>query len=189
MSALRLHARLARSRANGPGLRSVVWVQGCTLGCPGCFNPETHDSEGKAEAWTVARLAAWVASNDVDGLTVSGGEPFQQPEAVLELGRACRKLGLSTIVFSGYSKAELTSRFGSATISAAFDAAITGRFRQDVRTSNGFLASENQDLWLLTNRHTVADFEDVPEAEIVVHSSGEVVVTGITIPELENLRE
>ena len=48
---------------------------------------------------------------------------------------------------------------------------------------------ENQDLWLLTNRHTVADFEDVPEAEIVVHSSGEVVVTGITIPELENLRE
>ena len=189
MSTLRLHAKLARSRANGPGLRSVVWVQGCTLGCPGCFNPETHDGEGVAETWTVPTLAAWVASNDVAGLTVSGGEPFQQPEAVLGLGRACRRLGLSTIVFSGYSKAELTSRFGPTTISAAFDVAITGRFRQDARTPSGFLASDNQALWLLTERHTDADFEDVPDAEIVVHSSGEVVVTGITVPELENLRE
>ena len=42
---LRLHAFLPRSRANGPGWRSVVWVQGCSLGCPGCFNPQTHDRE------------------------------------------------------------------------------------------------------------------------------------------------
>ncbi|MCU0780030.1 MAG: radical SAM protein [Akkermansiaceae bacterium] len=45
---LRLHAFLPRSRANGPGWRSVVWVQGCSLGCPGCFNPQTHDWEGIA---------------------------------------------------------------------------------------------------------------------------------------------
>jgi hypothetical protein len=43
---LRLHAFIPHSRANGPGCRAVVWVQGCTLGCPGCFNPETHDFRG-----------------------------------------------------------------------------------------------------------------------------------------------
>src|SRR3972149_712339 len=41
---LRLHALLPRSRANGPGMRAVIWFQGCTRGCPGCFNPETHAS-------------------------------------------------------------------------------------------------------------------------------------------------
>jgi len=51
---LRLHAFLPRSRANGPGWRSVVWVQGCSLGCPGCFNPQTHD---RAEAGEVAEVA------------------------------------------------------------------------------------------------------------------------------------
>ena len=46
---LRLHAFLPRSRANGPGTRAVIWVQGCSLGCPGCFNPKTHAFSGGEE--------------------------------------------------------------------------------------------------------------------------------------------
>lgn len=48
----RLHAIEPHSRANGPGLRTVVWFQGCTLRCPGCFNPETHDPGDGCEADT-----------------------------------------------------------------------------------------------------------------------------------------
>jgi anaerobic ribonucleoside-triphosphate reductase activating protein len=189
MDTLRLHAKLERSWANGPGTRSVVWVQGCTLGCVGCFNPETHDRDAASENWTVSDLVSWVVRNDVDGLTISGGEPLQQSAAVLALGQACRQRGLSTIVFSGYSKAELETRFGAAKLSASFDAVVTGRFRQDARTSRGFLASDNQTLWLLTQRHTETDFADVPDAEVVVRGSGEVVVTGITVPALEKLSD
>ena len=52
---LRLHAFLPRSRANGPGVRAVIWVQGCSLGCPGCFNPQTHAFSG-GEVVTVEEL-------------------------------------------------------------------------------------------------------------------------------------
>ena len=44
-----IHAIEPRSRANGPGVRFVVWLQGCTLGCPGCFNPSTHAAAGGRE--------------------------------------------------------------------------------------------------------------------------------------------
>ena len=54
---VRVHAIEPRSRANGPGARFVVWMQGCTLGCPGCFNPTTHDAAGGREV-EVAEVAA-----------------------------------------------------------------------------------------------------------------------------------
>ncbi|MBI2299030.1 MAG: radical SAM protein [Armatimonadetes bacterium] len=59
MAELRVHARLARSRANGPGCRAVIWVQGCTLGCLGCFNPQTHPGEGGVVE-RVDELVAWL---------------------------------------------------------------------------------------------------------------------------------
>jgi anaerobic ribonucleoside-triphosphate reductase activating protein len=55
---LRLHGFVARSRANGPGIRAVVWTQGCTLGCPGCFNPGSHPSEGPGGEVATDELAA-----------------------------------------------------------------------------------------------------------------------------------
>src|SRR5258706_14960618 len=99
---VRIHATEARSRANGPGARFVVWMQGCTLGCPGCFNPTTHDAGGGREV-DVADLAAELAATaNIEGLTLSGGEPLQQPDAAAALLAAARALGLSTLVFSGY---------------------------------------------------------------------------------------
>ncbi len=67
---LRLHAFLPRSRANGPGWRSVVWVQGCSLGCAGCFNPQTHDPEESGEAGTMAgTLFRSVRANELSMLS------------------------------------------------------------------------------------------------------------------------
>lgn len=74
---LRLHAFLPRSRANGPGWRSVVWVQGCSLGCPGCFNPQTHNREEVGEAVEVAEVMQRILAAGTEGVTVSGGEPLQ----------------------------------------------------------------------------------------------------------------
>ncbi|MCA9796206.1 MAG: 4Fe-4S cluster-binding domain-containing protein, partial [Candidatus Eremiobacteraeota bacterium] len=69
------------SRANGPGPRAVVWVQGCSLGCAGCFNPHTHDFQ--AGRWLpVPDLVEQLRGLPVQGLTISGGEPLQQARAV-----------------------------------------------------------------------------------------------------------
>ncbi|MBZ0237815.1 MAG: radical SAM protein, partial [Deltaproteobacteria bacterium] len=72
----RVHAREPRSRANGPGTRFVIWMQGCSLGCPGCFNPTTHAPAGGELVDTAALLAEVAATRGLDGLTLSGGEPL-----------------------------------------------------------------------------------------------------------------
>ena len=80
---VRVHAIEPRSRANGPGVRFVVWLQGCTLGCPGCFNPLTHDPRAGTER-AVDDIVAQLRAVRVDGLTLSGGEPMQQRDAAFK---------------------------------------------------------------------------------------------------------
>ncbi len=104
----RPHAFERVSRANGPGLRAVVWFQGCTLGCPGCFNPATDDPQGGCDSDTET-LAAEISTlaTRLEGISISCGEPFQQPEAPLDLLRRLADWHLSRLVFSGYSLPEI----------------------------------------------------------------------------------
>src|ERR1039458_3611579 len=70
-----VHNRLT-SRVNGPGLRAVVWLQGCSLGCKGCWNPQTH-TFAERDNETAEGLAIWIlAQKDIEGVTFSGGEPL-----------------------------------------------------------------------------------------------------------------
>ena len=93
---------LNRSRSNGPGLRSVVWVQGCTINCPGCFNPHTHSHEPVKllDPEELGRKLLEISS--AEGLTVYGGEPFEQAEACAILLDTYRATGRSAMVYSGY---------------------------------------------------------------------------------------
>ncbi len=75
---LRVHAIEPLSYANGPGPRSVLWVQGCSLGCRGCFNQATHDPSA-GESMAVEEAAKRLTRHaGIEGVTISGGEPFQQ---------------------------------------------------------------------------------------------------------------
>ena len=89
---IRIHKILTGSSANGPGIRNAVWFQGCTLNCPGCFNPQTHDPED-GKLITSDDLCSQLLSPDTPcgGITISGGEPFQQPEGLLALLKELRK--------------------------------------------------------------------------------------------------
>lgn len=102
---LRLHSLLPFSRANGPGARAVVWVQGCSLGCPGCFNPETHSPHAGDTVALDDLFERIVALGDsIEGITLSGGEPLQQRTAVTELLRRVRlETKLSSVVFTGFT--------------------------------------------------------------------------------------
>ena len=75
---LRLHAFEPGSRANGPGLRAVVWFQGCTLGCPGCFNPTTHDPGGGYDTDTESVAQPIRAAGRIEGVSISGGDPISE---------------------------------------------------------------------------------------------------------------
>ena len=175
---LRLHHFLSHSRANGPGVRAGVWVQGCSLGCPGCFNPETHAPNGGEIVEVDELFERIVALGDsIEGLTISGGEPLQQREAVTELLRRIKaKTRLSIVLFTGFMWREIL-RMGE--FLNHVDVLIAGRYDQEQRLARGLRGSTNKTVHLLTNRYAASDLESVPIAEVVVTLQGELLFSGI----------
>jgi anaerobic ribonucleoside-triphosphate reductase activating protein len=171
----RVHATEARSRANGPGTRFVVWLQGCTLGCVGCFNPATHALGG--EELEVDEVLARIPAG-VDGLTLSGGEPLEQPAATLALLRGARARGLSTLVFSGFTIEEIRAR--EPAVLETLDVLVDGRYVARERLGTGLRGSANQRIHLLSDRHTLAEVESTPVAEVRIAPDGSVVLTGVS---------
>lgn len=179
---LRVHGKLRRSRANGPGLRAVIWAQGCDLACPGCYNPESH-AAGGGEAAPVAELIDWVlaGAGAIEGLTISGGEPLQQAEPVLALLRGVRqKSQLSTLLFSGYRLEEIERQPLGPAILAELDVLIDGRYVQTRHRGAGLQGSENQRIHCLTGRYTPDQVRATPATEVHIAADGTVHLTGVS---------
>ena len=98
---IRLAGVIRESIVDGPGLRFVVFVQGCPHHCPGCHNPQSHDFSGGYDCdWE--KILAEIKKNPLlDGVTLSGGEPLCQAEALLPLAKAVRALGLNIFIYTG----------------------------------------------------------------------------------------
>lgn len=95
------------SIVDGPGLRLTVFTQGCPHHCPGCHNPQSHDFAGGKLCDTGEILEIMHDNTLLDGITLSGGEPFAQAEACAELARAAHDAGLSVWCYTGYIFEEL----------------------------------------------------------------------------------
>ena len=181
---LRVHRLEPASRVNGPGLRTVLWVQGCALGCPGCFNPETHDFTG-GQVWSVAETLEKIQAvqkneSGLEGLTISGGEPLHQYRALTALLRQVRsQCKLSVIVFTGYTWDEMQRMPGIQAFLAQVDVLIAGRYRAEERVAQGMVGSANKVLHFLTERYSPADLAQVPQAEVIVSADGEILLSGI----------
>ena len=163
-------------------------LQGCTLACPACFNPASHDPQG-GELRDVDELAGELARGEPDGVSVSGGEPFQQPEALLALVRALRaRRVVSILVFSGYALEELERRPGAPEILAEIDVLIAGRYDPELATADPLLASANQRLHLLTTTHSPAEFvSEHGNVELTISPDGTVTLTGFPSPTLRRI--
>lgn len=90
------------SIVDGPGLRLAVFAQGCPHHCPECHNPQSHDFNGGEWGDTAEILRIAEDNCLLDGITLTGGEPFCQPEACAELARGAHELGLNVWVYTGY---------------------------------------------------------------------------------------
>ena len=159
----------------------VIWFQGCSLGCVGCFNPSTHATSA-GQIVSVADLLCQIACIDkeVEGITITGGEPFQQASALAVLLNGIReKTGLSILVFSGYTRIEIERMPLGSSILGVVDVLISGRFLQSLHSGRGLLGSSNQEVCFLTTRYGPSDFSRIPAAELRVSTNGVVEMTGI----------
>ncbi len=146
---IRIAGTVNDSIVDGPGFRYTVFTQGCPHGCPGCHNPETHDPGG-GKTIDTERIVKDMEDNPLlDGLTLSGGDPFMQPEACTILARAAKELGLSVWAYSGWTYEELLSMNDPRVYAmlCACDVLVDGRFELAQRTLElRFRGSRNQRL-------------------------------------------
>lgn len=111
MSSIRVSGLVEESIVDGPGMRYVVFAQGCLHNCKGCHNPATHALDG-GHLVDVNDIINDVKKNPLlKGITFSGGEPFLQAEAFTELAKKCHELGLDVICYTGYTFEKLVSSF------------------------------------------------------------------------------
>lgn len=191
---VRVGAVVPSTRAEGPGVRFAIWVQGCTLKCVGCFNPHFWGSNGGHHR-RIADLAQAITSAGVEGVTFLGGEPFEQAPALAALARSVRSCGLSVMTFTGYTREQLESAAapeGSGSLLAETDLLVDGPYRADMPDLNRpWIGSTNQRFHFLSARYR--DLEDTLTAmsdrvEIRVAPSGAVEVNGwATVDQLDEL--
>jgi anaerobic ribonucleoside-triphosphate reductase activating protein len=186
---LNLARTLPRSAANGPGERFVLWVQGCPLACPGCWNPDTWAFE-RRDLRSVEDLADVIlATEGIEGVTFTGGEPFAQARALTALGERVRAAGLSVFVFTGYDLAELTCEEHHALLAVA-DVVVTGRYVEAERAEGlAWRGSANQIVHFLTGRYRSADMQDSADVEFYLGADGTLAVTGFPTPQLLSLAD
>ncbi|HEY7482861.1 MAG TPA: 4Fe-4S single cluster domain-containing protein [Streptosporangiaceae bacterium] len=139
----------------GPGRRAGIWTQGCTIGCPGCLSRDTWDADPRT-AVPVDAVLGWLGSlpGPVDGVTISGGEPFQQPAALLALLRGIRAwrgtAEVDVLVYSGYTFSRLTRHARTRELLDWCDAVVTGPYVQRRGDGGPLRGSANQRLVALT---------------------------------------
>ena len=100
---IRIAGTVNDSIVDGPGLRFTVFTQGCPHHCPGCHNPETHDPAGGRDADTEEIIRQMLVNPLLSGVTLSGGDPMEQPLPCAEIARAAHQNMLNVWTYTGYT--------------------------------------------------------------------------------------
>lgn len=151
MSTIRIAGIVRESIVDGPGIRFVVFAQGCPHHCEGCHNPSTHDFSGGYDCEIDKILDAIGENPMLDGVTFSGGEPFCQPGAFYSLGRQIKERfpHLNILAYTGYTYEVLCARtvwsYSIGKLLSICDYLIDGPYKQDKRDLTlKFRGSSNQ---------------------------------------------
>ncbi len=134
------------SIVDGPGLRLTVFTQGCPHHCPGCHNPQSHDFQGGEVRSTESIIDIARDNFLLDGVTLSGGEPFAQAEACAEIAKEAHELGLNVWCYSGYTFERLLHGEPAwLNLLQNIDVLVDGPFILELRTLDAkFRGSSNQ---------------------------------------------
>ena len=139
------------SRALGPGLRCIIWVQGCPFDCYCCTSPEGRTIEENILV-EIDKLAENIIHNkDIQGITISGGEPFLQAEQLVKLIRKINRPELNLIIYTGYTLDKLNWQAAEELLAMA-DVLIDGQYIDHLNDNKGLRGSSNQKIYFLTDK-------------------------------------
>ena len=191
---VRIGRWIDRTSAEGPGLRFALWIQGCSIRCTGCFNPHLWSATAGSSI-SVQELVELVPE-DVEGVTLLGGEPFEQAKAMADFAQAIRVREKSVMTFTGYTHSELISMDDPDVFALLnyTDLLVTGQFEKDnLDFDRPWVGSTNQEFHALTDvyQELVNSLNNLPDRlEVRISANGEVSLNGwADTPELEILLE
>ena len=153
---VRVHRFLSRTTVEGPGVRACIWVQGCSIGCPGCAVPWTWPRTGGTAVPVDDLFRQVIECDGIEGVTFVGGEPFEQAHALANLGQRLRDEGLSIVTFTGLTleKIREAKNFDWDALVAITDLLIDGPFVAALADqSRPWVGSSNQTFHFLTPRY------------------------------------
>lgn len=131
---LRIAGLVDESIVDGPGFRYAVFTQGCMHNCPGCHNPHTHDPNGGREI-AIDEIVDNIKKNPLlDGITLTGGDPFLQAGPCALLAQKVKQLGLTVVTYTGYTLEELLKRPDFMPLLKQTDILIDGPFQIEKRS-------------------------------------------------------
>ena len=154
---IRIAGITRESVVDGPGMRLVIFAQGCPHGCPGCQNPETHDPTAGKLLDSTEIISLIERAHLIRGVTFSGGEPFLQAAPLAELAAAARCYGLDIVTYSGFLFEKLVDW-------AKKDAAISSLLHQTDILIDGPFRKEERDLRLAFRGSRNQRLIDVPKS-------------------------
>jgi anaerobic ribonucleoside-triphosphate reductase activating protein len=166
------------SKVNGPGNRFVLWTQGCTKGCSECFNPETW-SNAKYKEYSPRQIFEVIKNFEVDGITISGGDPLEQEDELLELLFLLREIKLpkGIILFTGFTREEIRENPIREECLEYVDVLIDGRYEKNLKVDFSLRGSSNQEFYFFSNK--ISSNELVFDQEIEISLlEGDIMMTG-----------
>lgn len=180
MTVVRIGRVLHGTTAEGPGLRSAIWTQGCSIRCAGCINPHLFSSRGGQDVSAKALIDAALASG-VEGLTLLGGEPFDQSDGLAVVAEMAHAAGLGVICFTGYQHEGLArGPKGHTRFLAAIDLLVDGPYLEsEPEGVRALVGSSNQRFIHLTERYRDYDPSRASNrVDVRIRPDGSVEVAG-----------
>ena len=193
MEMLRIHKMVHGTKVLGPGNRVALWLQGCKRSCKGCMSPSTRSLDGGIMIELDKLAEEIVQVKDVEGITISGGEPFLQSRGLCMLLRKIKTAShLGVIIYTGFtveSLHELNDEYVEEILGGLADLIIDGEYVDELNEGSSFKGSSNQRLIFITDRYK----EDAHlyerkkrDAEVIVDNEG---LFFIGIPEKQTLSQ
>ncbi len=184
--ALQIQALMPHSYVNGPGRRTVIWVQGCHSRCPGCANRSTWDMNGGQSA-TVAELEQYIIeAGPIEGITLTGGEPLLQASPLLRLVQRVKKSGLTVVTFTGYTVQTIHEMQDTAVwdLYTLSDLIVAGPYVQDQPPTHPLTGSGNQQIICHNEvyRRYAQQNQSRASGELRFDQSGGMTLTGFLPP-------